>query len=41
MSKKYMYFSSEKAKEKLSYTSRPAVDAIADACVWFKENGYC
>ena len=41
MSKKYMYFSSEKAKQKLCYTTRPALEAITDACVWFKENGYC
>jgi len=40
MSKKYMYFSSEKAIENLSYTPRPAVEGIADAINWFKENGY-
>ena len=41
MSRKYMYFSSNKAKEKLSYTPRSAEEGIAEAISWFKENGYC
>lgn len=41
MAKKKMYFTSEKAKRELGYTSRPAADAIADAITWFKENRYC
>jgi dihydroflavonol-4-reductase len=41
MSKKYMYFSSDKATRKLSYAPRPALEAIKDACVWFSANGYC
>ena len=40
MSKKYMYFSSKKAKEKLGYKSRPASEAISDAVNWFLLNGY-
>ncbi|HAX90840.1 MAG TPA: hypothetical protein DCY07_01340 [Rhodospirillaceae bacterium] len=40
MAKKKMYFSSEKAKRELGYAPRPAKAAIADAIVWFKENGY-
>lgn len=40
MSKKYMYFSSEKAIQKLSYNPRPAMEAIEDAISWFRANGY-
>ena len=41
MSKKFMYFSSEKAMNELDYSPRPAIQAIEDAIQWFKENGYC
>jgi dihydroflavonol-4-reductase len=41
MSKKLMYFSSNKAHRKLGYQSRPAKEAIKDAIDWFIENGYC
>jgi len=40
MSRKKMYFSSEKASRELGYAPRPAREAIADAVVWFKANGY-
>ena len=38
MARKYMFFSSAKAAEKLGYKPRPALEAIADAVKWFKEN---
>jgi dihydroflavonol-4-reductase len=40
MSRKKMYFSSEKALRDFGYTPRPARRAIADAVSWFRENGY-
>jgi dihydroflavonol-4-reductase len=40
MSRKKMYFSSEKASRELGYTPRPAREAIADAVSWFGANGY-
>lgn len=40
MSKKKMFFSSDKARRELGYAPRPAQDAIADAVAWFKENEY-
>lgn len=40
MSRKKMYFSSEKASRELGYAPRPARDAIADAVAWFRANGY-
>jgi|SRR5271166_2234630 len=40
MSRKKMYFSSEKASRELGYTPRPARKAISDAVGWFKANGY-
>lgn len=40
MAKKKMYFSSEKAKEKLGYISRPGTEGLTDAIEWFKENDY-
>jgi len=36
MSRKKMYFSSDKAKEKLGYRPRPAAEAISDAVDWFR-----
>lgn len=41
MSKKLMYFSSDKAINELGYKNRPAKEAIQDAIDWFIENGYC
>ena len=40
MSKKMMFFSSEKAKEKLGYQSRPGVEGLKDAIDWFNKNNY-
>ncbi|WP_419727782.1 hopanoid-associated sugar epimerase [Lichenicola sp.] len=39
MSKKKMFFSSEKARQELGYTPRPARAAVADAVTWFRDNG--
>ena len=41
MAKKNMFFSSDRAREKLGYLPRPARDGIADAIRWFRENKYC
>lgn len=41
MAKKKMYFSSNKAMEKLAYKPGPARRGLADAVAWFAENGYC
>jgi dihydroflavonol-4-reductase len=40
MSRKKMYFTSEKASCELGYKPRPAREAIADAVSWFRTNGY-
>ncbi len=40
MSKKFMYFSSDKAHRELVYEIRPAKEAIKDAIDWFIKNGY-
>ena len=40
MAKHYMWFSSEKAKRELGYSSRPAAAALKDAADWFAANGY-
>ncbi len=40
MSKKLMFFSSDKAKEKLGYQSRPGVEGLKDAIDWFNEENY-
>jgi dihydroflavonol-4-reductase len=40
MAKYKMYFSSAKAKRELSYRSRPAQEALADAYGWFRDAGY-
>lgn len=39
MSKKKMFFSSEKAITELGYAPRPAREAVADAVGWFRANG--
>ncbi len=41
MSRKRMYYSSDKAVEELGYQFRPAQDAIRDAIEWFIKNDYC
>jgi len=41
LSKKYMYFSIEKARRELGYNPRPAEEALKDAVEWFRANGYC
>jgi dihydroflavonol-4-reductase len=40
MSKKKMFFSSDKARRELGYAHRPAREAIADAVAWFRDHGY-
>ena len=40
MSRKIMFFSSEKAKEKLGYLSRPGVEGLRDAVDWFNAENY-
>lgn len=40
MSRKKMYFRSEKAARELGYRPRPACEAIVDAVNWFRANGY-
>ncbi len=38
MSRKKMFFSSEKAKRELGYSPRPALEALRDAVEWFRAN---
>ncbi|MCI0400207.1 MAG: NAD-dependent epimerase/dehydratase family protein [Gammaproteobacteria bacterium] len=40
MSKKRMFFSSEKAQRELGYQPRPIREALVDAMTWFRENGF-
>ncbi len=40
MSKKMMFFSSNKAKEKLGYQSRPGIEGLKDAIDWFNSENY-
>lgn len=40
MSKKKMFFASDKAINELGYAPRPAKEAIKDAITWFKAKGY-
>lgn len=40
MAAKHMYYSSDKAREKLGYAPRPAREALTDAVDWFRENGF-
>ena len=39
MSRKKMFFASDKARRDLGYAPRPARDAVADAVAWFRANG--
>lgn len=39
MSRKRMFFSSEKARRELGYASRPATEALRDAVRWFQYHG--
>jgi len=39
MSRKRMFFSSEKARAELGYTSRPPIEALRDAITWLQEQG--
>jgi dihydroflavonol-4-reductase len=41
LSKKYMFFSIEKAKRELGYHPRPVEEALKDAVDWFRANNYC
>ncbi|MBT7291211.1 MAG: NAD-dependent epimerase/dehydratase family protein, partial [Rhodospirillaceae bacterium] len=40
MARKYMFFSSEKAKRELGFSSRSAEAALSDAVAWFSANNY-
>jgi|SoiMethySBSTD1v2_1073268.scaffolds.fasta_scaffold417362_2 dihydroflavonol-4-reductase len=40
MSRKLMYFSSEKARRELGYSPRPAVEGLREEIEWFSQNGY-
>jgi dihydroflavonol-4-reductase len=40
MSRKLMYFSTEKARRELGYSPRPAVEALRDGIEWFYKHGY-
>ena len=40
MSRKKMYYSSDKAKAVLGYRARPALEALRDAVAWFRRHGY-
>jgi len=39
LARKHMFFSSERARTELGYTSRPVEDALRDAIEWFREQG--
>ncbi len=41
LSKKTMFFSSDKATRELGYAPRPADAALTDAVLWYREHGYC
>jgi dihydroflavonol-4-reductase len=40
MSKKMMFFTSDKAKYKLGYEARPGVEGLEDAIAWFNAENY-
>ena len=39
MSRKKMFFSSDKARRELGYDPRPARNAVVDAVGWFRTHG--
>jgi len=41
MARKYMFFSSGKARQDLGYQPRSAREGLSDAVDWFRQNGYC
>lgn len=41
MSRKYMFYSADKARRDLGFAARPAAEALSDAIDWFRRNGYC
>ena len=41
MARKYMFFSSGKARTDLGYHPRPVKEGLLDAVNWFRQNGYC
>ncbi len=41
LSRKWMFFSSAKARAELGYDPRPTDDALRDAVNWFRDKGYC
>ena len=40
LSRKMMFFSSNKAEKDLGYAARPPLLALQDAVLWFQDNGY-
>ncbi|MCG8434728.1 MAG: NAD-dependent epimerase/dehydratase family protein [Gammaproteobacteria bacterium] len=40
LSRKKMFFTSERARGELGYAPRPAREALVDAVAWFRANGY-
>ena len=40
LAKKFMFFSSEKARRELGFSPRPAAEALSDAVQWFVSNRY-
>ena len=40
MSRKLMYFSSQKAQRELGYAPRPAIEGLRDQIEWFYRHGY-
>src|SRR5205085_11699697 len=41
MARKKMYFSSAKAASTFGYAPRPVREGLAEAIVWFRQQGYC
>ncbi len=40
MSEHHMFFTADKARRELGYTTRPYTEALADAVAWFRDAGY-
>ena len=40
MAAKHMYYSSDKAREKLGYAPRLAGQALTESADWYRDNGY-